>query len=279
MLKAMTAEENTTGIFSLIRREPEKTNLILKVALAAPLAIMLWHWAGAFLLPVFAVAPVTVVFILVYGLVLAFLAGRLIHAADSWQVESALQARRLLTSDSRRRINEPVAFAEPVPLALAVAESLAPPPAATPPPVYFHQAYFLLRLQDELQKARRDGRPLSVVVLDVALPGHDNDAAEKLAFEMAHIAASQSKTVSLCLQLDETQFVFSLPASDRKTAHDFLARIVQALGGYWCHCGLAVYPDDASDAETLFEEARADCEASRRGQSAGGKRGGLTALR
>ena len=226
-------------------------------------------------------APVTAALIFLYGAVIAFLSGRMIHSADRGQVESALQARSLLTSNNRRA-GPPEPFfnvEEPVPLAEAVAQTLASAAAAPlpAPPAHFQQVYFLLRLQEKVSRARREGHALSVIAFDVVLPGaeRDREALEKLAFEVATMASSQAKTIDYCLQVSETEFAFVLAESDGKAARSFLARVVQAMGDYWCHCGFAAYPEDGTNAEALFDRARERAAESRGGHGGKGVLGSL----
>lgn len=250
-------EERPNDILTLLRQEPEQTGTILKFGLVAPVLIMLCHVIGTMLGPAYAIAPATAVLIFIYGIVLAFLSGRMVHTADRWQADSAMQARRAIAEKSRSAA-DPVVFHEPVPLAQAVMQSLAPPPAEPPPPpTHFQQAYFRLRLHDEVMRSRREGQPLSLIVMQVALPGEpDESSLERLAVEVATLASNHAKTIGLCLQVDDTEFAFALPNSDRKAAKDFLAKVVQAMGDYWCNCGLAVYPENGGDAQALLEYAR-----------------------
>jgi len=61
----------------------------------------------------------------------------------------------------------------------------------------------------------------------------------------------------------ETEFLFCLPQTDSKGVKTFTSQLVTALGRYWCHFGVATYPEDGTDAETLFNRAREACELSR----------------
>jgi hypothetical protein len=55
-----------------------------------------------------------------------------------------------------------------------------------------------------------------------------------------------------------------------------VSKVVQALGNYWCHFGVAVYPNDATSANSLIERAREKCEESR--QDKGHERTPVAAL-
>ena len=299
-------ESTSEGFFSILRREPEQTALILKLGFGAPVVIVLWDWAANFLLPELAVSLLTMFMILIYAGALVFLIASLVHSADRWQIDSAMEARRLLvTGDVRRRAPaarpaksasaqaaaplslSPTAVAEPPQILRQApdpveaedeieAEDYVPPPPALEP--RFHQVYFLLRVTEEVQRARREGYEMSVLALDVTVPGREltPQLVEKVSFELAHIASSQNKVISYSLSLGPTEFVFSLPHLDRAETKDFVSKVVQSLGDYWCHYGVAHYPDDATDAESMVDFARQQCEASR--NDAGRKRSHLSAM-
>jgi hypothetical protein len=351
-------QEKVENILALYRREPEQTELILKLGLATPLVIILFHWIGNYVMPGILVSLIALAMILMYGAVLAILSGSLIHSIQRWEVESAVQARQLLTGDRRRRRPEepapevddlysfvevdvdqpapppPPAHRPPAPRPReaqpwqdtparpreAAQHQAAPPPRltprdvpqqdapdpprvtplpsrqaapardaelerlyadlpATPPPVphyaRFQEVYFLLRLQEDVLRARREGHELSVIVLNVTLPGGDATPTqmEKLAFDVAHLASNQAQTISLPLQVGDTEFAFSLPLTDQQAAKAFVSRLVQNLGEYWCHYGMASYPHEGTDAESLYVYAREQCRESMEGRPASSKRG------
>ncbi|MPZ49796.1 MAG: hypothetical protein GEU75_10975 [Dehalococcoidia bacterium] len=247
--------QDNDNIFSILRREPEQAGLIMKAGLGGPVAIVLWDFAGGLLLPALPVAIVTLLSILIYAGVLIYLIARIVHSADRWQVESAMQARRLLTGDNRRRHDPTGETPDAAPL---------PQPQAS-----FHQVYFLMRLTEEVQRARREGYEMCVFSLDLTVPGQELSPAviEKVSFELANLASSQAKNISNSVSIGATEVVFSLPHFDKAAGKDFVSKIVQALGNYWCHAGLAVYPENATGAEALFNYARQQCEDSRQGSS------------
>jgi hypothetical protein len=110
---------------------------------------------------------------------------------------------------------------------------------------------------------------MTVVALDVTVPGREMTFAhlDKVAFELAHMAAGQAQMISQPLSVGPTEFVFSLPHTNLKEAKSFVSKVVQGLGDYWCHFGIAAYPTDATDAEALFNQARQLCEDSRHDRS------------
>jgi GGDEF domain-containing protein len=242
------ATENET-LFSMLKREPQQAELILKAGIAGAFVIVLWDFLAGLVLPPLAVALVMLALILAYAGILTYLIAKLVRSADKWQVESALQAKNLMLGDSRTRRGEPVA--EPQLQAVSTTS--------------FHRTYFLLRLTEEVQRARREGGEMCVMALDATVPGHDltQEVAEKVSRELAGLAASQAKVIGQPLITGPTEFVFSLPGSDARAGRDFVRKVVQGLGNYWCHFGLAVYPTDATDAESLFNKARQQCDESR----------------
>jgi len=101
------SQENE-NVFAMLRREPEQADLIMKAGFGGPVAIVLWDFGGGLLLPALPVALVTFLLILAYAGALVYLIAKLVRSADKWQVDSAMQARRLLTGDNRRRLDPSV---------------------------------------------------------------------------------------------------------------------------------------------------------------------------
>jgi hypothetical protein len=83
-----------------------------------------------------------------------------------------------------------------------------------------------------------------------------------MAVVVAHLLASQARTLGLSINLNANEYVFSLPHHDAPTARAFVSKIVQALGNYWCNCGIATYRLDGTDGESLFKRARQLCRES-----------------
>lgn len=263
----MMDDERRDDLFAIFRREPEQARLVLKVGLITPPLILLWRWAADFALARAPLEFITLMIIIGYGAVLAYLAARLIHASDQWQVESVLHSRRLLTTDQRNPWSAKSDGRE------SSAESNAPvhlmPAPVNFPPNRFHQAEFQMRLQEEVLRSRREGHGMAVVALDVTLPHGDVTLSqlEKLSVEVARLIVNQHSTIGAALNIGESEFMLVLPGSDRRAAKAFVSKVVQAMGDYWCHYGLAVYPEDATDAQALFEFALNECEGSHQGRS------------
>ncbi|HEX5367804.1 MAG TPA: hypothetical protein VFY10_00140, partial [Dehalococcoidia bacterium] len=143
----------------------------------------------------------------------------------------------------------------------------------------FHVTYFMSRLNEEVKSARRHGHQMSVVVLDVTIPGAETspDQAEKISLEVARIAALHPQTISLQLALGPTEFMFSMPRSDAKATKEFVSQIIGSLGRYWCHFGTASFPREATSAEALVDVAREACETSRNDGTRGKGRHAMSA--
>jgi hypothetical protein len=269
------ADKSENEILSVLRRDPHETSLLIKVGIALPLATIIWQVGAGLVLPLVAVAPVTIALMLVYGAVLTYMTYRLIRAHYKWQIESAMQSQRLAaTRDGHHAPEQPLLLKDVI---AALQESQAPAHVMEGP---FHEAYFLLRLQEEVLRCRREGLKLSVVVMDVTAPGGTKkpELLEKVAFDVAQLASKQSKTISLALQTGETEFAFALPHADRNEAKPYISKLISALGEYWCHYGLSVYPEDATDAEGLLNIARESCQESREGHTSAPVRTRLGAL-
>jgi hypothetical protein len=93
------------------------------------------------------------------------------------------------------------------------------------------------------------------------------EVAERIANEFATLASGQHKTISHTLSVSEAEYVMSLPQTDAVEAKAFVSKVVQALGNYWCHFGVAVYPVDGTTAEALIRHARDAVDESRKGRT------------
>lgn len=240
-------DQKDEGIWAALKREPDQAWLLLKVVLGGALAIVAWDLASSYFLGDIGSALVTLLLVLSYALGLAYVTKRLVESMDRFQVESAKQASRLAAT--RRRVDHPSG------------DTVIPPmPLAS-----FQQAYFLLRLNEEVKQARLHGHLLSLIAIDVTVPHQEMtpELVERVSFELAQIASDHARTISMPLSTGETEFVFCLPQADAKGVKAFTSQLVTGLGRYWCHFGVATYPDDGTDAETLFNRAREACEFSR----------------
>jgi hypothetical protein len=247
-------QERADNILAAFRREPEATKWMVRFGLAGPLVIVCADAIANALLSPIATGFFDLLLILTYGLVLAFMIVRIMNASERWGVESALAARKVSNRVQKRSDADEEA-------------ELATRPA-TPVTSSFQEAHFLRRLQEEVSAARRDGSHISLIWLDISVPGAEPFPAqvEKMATDVAELLASQARTIGASLSLTMNEHVFTLPHHDKTQAHEFMRKLVLGLGKYWVHCGIAEYPAEAGDADKLYQRARALCEASRQGR-------------
>ena len=205
-------------------------------------------------------APITLLIVILYGAIVAYLGASLIHAADRW-LELAPRPSRPKHHSEPEAV--PAERQEPEP------ERAAPAPSpASMAQTRFAEAYFALRLGEEVHRCRREGVEMSVVALDMQQPSNEStrDRLDEVGLEMARLASDHAALIALPLQVGATEYVFCLPHSDREATDDFVSKLVRALGDYWCHYGVALYPDDASSEEALVDYARRECDESREGR-------------
>lgn len=106
---------------------------------------------------------------------------------------------------------------------------------------------FRRRLDEELERALRYGRPLSVCAL-VIEPAPERALLNSTlyrCFRRTDFAAWLSSTELLC----------ALPEADERGGRDHAKRILTALPGLPCRAGLAFSPGDGIDLETLLHAA------------------------
>ena len=221
-------EEDSFGIREAFRREPEQTGFLIKFGLGGAIVIAIFSAVAGLMLNSMLAAPVTLVLSLVYGFVLVLSAARLMSSATGRRfVESALTrgTHRMHAGDEQPGSAQVVPVRE----------------QAT-----FSHSYFMLSLREEVANARRDGREMSVIAIEATAPGvpMGHELAERIANEFAKIAANQNKTISHTLSVSESEYVMSLPEMDAAETKPFVSKVVQSLGNYWCHFGIAIVPDE-----------------------------------
>jgi hypothetical protein len=232
---------NRESILSLVQSEPERSKLLLEIAGGGALLLAVWSLVGDSLLSDFLYLPVTLAFAAAYAAALIVFTGNLVHGADRHQVESARTARRLM------RV-APGSAADTSPAAPLTAAS-------------FDYWYFILRLEDEIKRARRQGESLSVVIMRIDPPGGVTDGAvDQINFDVASMAASLSQTMSMPSAIAPLEYGFILPRLGRAEARAHMTPLLGPLGDYWCEFAVAVYPDDATQAEALVEKALAEID-------------------
>jgi hypothetical protein len=248
-------EEESFGIREAFRREPEQTTFLIRFGLGGAFVIAVYSAIAGLFLNALIAQPVTLILSLIYGFVLVITTARLVSGAVGRRfVESALSSRTPHGMAVRALSEEQQAAASTVPVREQVS---------------FNHAFFMLRVQEEVANARRDGHEMSVISIEATAPGMPMtaDLAKRIANEFATLASGQHKTISQTLSVSESEYVMSLPHTDAAEAKAFVSKVVQALGNYWCHFGTAVYPVDGTTAEVLVQHARKTVEESREGRN------------
>ena len=267
-------EQEDKSILAALRQEPEQTAFLIKFSLIAASFIVAWDLLATLALPVLIVKIVSAVLIFSYGATIIFVVSRIMVSSKA--IEYAPPSSRPLTAATAMRRLDRSPLSEPSAYGAEDDDTETPAPVANRPnyeavpvpvPPVFNEQYFLMRLQEQVKDARRDGRQMCVAALEITIPGREatGEEADRIAFEMARIGSQQWKIIGQPLAVSENEYVFSLPASTADEAKLFVREVVQALGDYWCHFGVATFPRHATDAEGLVERAREACNLSRRG--------------
>jgi GGDEF domain-containing protein len=272
-------EQEDKSILAALRQEPEQTAFLIKFSLIAASVIVAWDLLASMALPWLMVKIVTVLLMFGYGATITFVVSRIMVASKSWEFSPMSSSTRVSAETAMRRLGRERHEA-PASEGDEDAESETPAHVAARPgsdvmmvpvPPVFNEQYFLMRLREQVKDARRDGRQMCVASIEVNVPGREmtGEETDRIAFEMARIGAQQWKVIGQPLAMSENEYVFSLPTSTADDAKLFVREVVQALGDYWCHFGVSVFPKNATDAEGLVEKAREACEVSRQGGKAG----------
>jgi GGDEF domain-containing protein len=267
-------EQEDKSILAALRQEPEQTAFLIKFSLVAAAAIVGWDILASMALPMPVVKAVGVLLLFGYGAMIVFVVARIMVSSRAYGYAPA--ASGMTAASALRRIDRSPS-SEPDRYALATDDDSGTPPhvanrpgvetVAIPVPPVFNEQYFMMRLREQVKDARRDGRQMCVAAIEVNVPGGETTADEmdRIAFEMARIGSQQWKIIGQPLAIGENEYVFSLPTSNVDDARLFVREVVQSLGEYWCHFGIAMFPKNATDAEGLLDQAREACEDSRQG--------------
>ena len=137
------------------------------------------------------------------------------------------------------------------------------------------------RLDQELARAERFDRPLAVAMLDLDDFKRYNDVyghqvGDDLLRAVAQAMRDEARTTDILGRYGGDEFLLVLPETTRQGAETLLARIRRRLaawrpadnpldGPMQASAGVAVYPDDATDARALVALADAGLYAEKRG--------------
>jgi hypothetical protein len=213
---------------------------LLEFVISGAVVITLWSLAGGLAVSTALVGGVTLALSMLYGLLLVLSAAVLARPEEDDDSE-----HDSVVSMSRFR-------REPKSEVKAVAKPLASDE------VTFHRSYFLLRLQDAIRDARRHGDPMAAITLRVSARGKSPSPAveERIAADVARLMSNQAQAVEVPSVIGPGEYALFMQETNRKTAVAFAGTLVKALGDYWCDCGVASFPEDATDASGLLAFAR-----------------------
>ncbi len=218
-----------------LMRDPGRGGVTATVGIVGLALIWLWSLYGDFVLPHLVVVTAATLLTACYAGWLAVTVGTLVREQDRWQVESALTLRDLLSD--RHDSGSPLAGW----------------------PFYLRQ--LRLRLDEEIRRAHDYGTPFTVAALRLEVPGHAPSHAllSQANFEMADLVAAHPGAVLAPTSLGLFEWAFVLPHHDRRAAQAMAEFIARTLRRYSCSFGLAVFPDDGLDAESLLRCAVDRC--------------------
>ena len=147
----------------------------------------------------------------------------------------------------------------------------------------YNRRYLMLRLDEEVKRAARCNRPLSLIVLDLdqfktVNDRWGHDGGDETLKEVVQLLMSQSRRYTVVARYGGDEFVVLLPDSDKAAALTYTERIRAILERYpfrygplTASLGVASFPDDTASGSELFRIADlALYEAKRQGRNAVG---------
>ncbi len=123
----------------------------------------------------------------------------------------------------------------------------------------YNRAYLELRLQEEFLRCNRYELAAALVTIKlgaVKLTAFSSDTWGALAADLARTMANTVRTVDTTAALAPLEFAICLVHCDREGANKAIDRLLRELDGHEVTVGLAVYPEDGSDARAMIEMAR-----------------------
>ena len=133
----------------------------------------------------------------------------------------------------------------------------------------YNLRHFLNRLDEEIRRAKRYGRPLSMVMIDIDYFKKYNDTfghqkGNKLLKKVALIFEKESRLGDIVARYGGEEFCIIMPETASAKAASFAERIRKKVEGTLCKeefgcvtisAGAASYPHDADNAAALLEKA------------------------
>ena len=120
------------------------------------------------------------------------------------------------------------------------------------PPWAFTREHLEFRLREEIERARRYGSHLAVIVLRVN--AEDEGAPEPN--ETIRLLASAVRPFDIAAIWEDLEFALCLVQCDRQGAKAASERVIAALRPRTVAAGIAVYPEDGEDWRFLTDTAR-----------------------
>jgi diguanylate cyclase (GGDEF)-like protein len=133
--------------------------------------------------------------------------------------------------------------------------------------------FFKMRMKEEIARAKRNGFPLALLILDVDFFKNYNDAlghpaGDEILRQLSDILRKTVRDNDIVARYGGEEFAIILPSTDQKGAGVLADRIrkkiekfkfphqeIQPNGTLTISIGIALYPEDAGDAEEIVKAA------------------------
>jgi diguanylate cyclase (GGDEF)-like protein len=128
--------------------------------------------------------------------------------------------------------------------------------------------YFLRKLQEEIVRAERYGKYLSVIMADLDRFKHINDrfghdAGDRVLKSLGHFFQASVRDVDVIARYGGEEFVILLPDADKQAAFALAERLRESLGQLRLEelpritmsLGVATFPEDGTEIEALVKKA------------------------
>jgi diguanylate cyclase (GGDEF)-like protein len=136
---------------------------------------------------------------------------------------------------------------------------------------------FMRELEQEVERSRRYGRPLTLVLCDLdhfklLNDTHGHPAGDRALCHVAHVLATGLRSGDRAFRIGGDEFALLLPETVRAQAATAVRRVSAAfeahaeasVPGLRVSCGVATLPDDAADGEALIRQADSALYAEKR---------------
>lgn len=133
---------------------------------------------------------------------------------------------------------------------------------------FYNRGYFYQRLEEEINRAERASRPLSLLVIDfdhlkIINDSYGHLAGDKALKEVSKIIRACIRKVDIPARYGGDELVIILPETDNISAFQVAERIRKKVANIpfrgdirlTVSIGIATYPKDTTQSQTLFERA------------------------